>query len=383
VLAAAGLLMLACAEGFSGLPATCLRTSSRGAAMDRACGHGAALLGSVPAGRAMARPGSGVSMALGRKSTAKEVVDHFKANLKGKTAIVTGGNSGIGLETVKALASAGCRVIIASRNVQAAEKAVEEDIKASGGRRIAGGYNVPNPDIKVLPLDLADLASINTFAKEVSSEQRIDFLVLNAGIMNTPLGYTKQGFEQQIGVNHFGHFHLTSLLLDKMKKQEEPSRIVVLASMAHQTGMIDYEDMHYRQRRYSQWGAYSQSKLANVLFAKGLAERLEGSNVTPVSLHPGVIRTPLWRSTAGLISRLVVPLIANKDIQQGAATTVYACLAQEGIRAGMYLDNCKEKRPFPQALDPAGPTALWEASEEQLARALSKMGEPELAGRSQ
>lgn len=317
-------------------------------------------------------------MSLGKKSTAKDVIDHFKPNLRGKVAVVTGGNSGIGLETVKALTSAGCRVILASRSVEAANNAIEEEIKASGGRKISGGYSVAQPDIKVLPLDLADLVSINQFAKEVSREERIDYLVLNAGIMNTPKGYTKQGFEQQIGVNHFGHFHLTSLLLDKMKKQDDPSRIVVVASTAHGMGKMDFKDMHYRQRKYSAWGAYGQSKLANILFAKGLAERLRGSQVTAVSLHPGVIKTPLWRSSGGLLQKLVLPLIADKTVQQGASTTVYACLAQEGIKGGMYLDDCQEKKPRPQALDQASIDTLWQTTEQQLAEALGKLNLQEL-----
>lgn len=362
-----GFLLLACADSYL-LPGNPL-LSTVGGAWRTGVAH------TYSQGlRAMSRPASGVVMSLGKKSTAKDVVDHFKVDLRGKVAVVTGGNSGIGLETVKALTSAGCRVILASRSVQPAEQAIDEEIKATGGRKVTGGYAVMNPDIKVLPLDLADLASVNEFAKEVSKEQRIDFLVLNAGIMNTPQGYTKQGFEQQIGVNHFGHFHLTALLLDKMKRQEHPSRIVSVASTAHTMGTIDYDDMHYKTRKYSKWGAYAQSKLANILFAKGLADRLQGTQVTAVSLHPGVIRTPLWRSTPGLLTNLLLPFMADKDIQQGAATTLYACLAQEGIRGGMYLDNCKEKRPFPQAMDPKAPDALWEATEEQLAAVLGNMG---------
>jgi NAD(P)-dependent dehydrogenase (short-subunit alcohol dehydrogenase family) len=164
------------------------------------------------------------TMALGKRSTAKDVIDAFSPNLKGKTAVVTGGNSGIGTETVKALASAGCRVILCSRNVQAGEEAAEVQIKASQGREIKDGYSVPDADIKVLPLDLADLASVELLAKELESEESIDFLVLNAGVMIGPKGYTKDGFERQIGTNHFGHFYLTELLLPRMKQQETTSR---------------------------------------------------------------------------------------------------------------------------------------------------------------
>lgn len=164
------------------------------------------------------------TMTLGKRSTAKEVIDTFSPDLKGKTAVVTGGNSGIGTETVKALASAGCRVILCSRSVEAGEEAAEVQIKAAQGREIKDGYSVPDADIKVLPLDLADLSSVEQLAKELESEKSIDYLVLNAGVMIGPKGYTKDGFERQIGTNHFGHFYLTDLLLPRMKLQETPSR---------------------------------------------------------------------------------------------------------------------------------------------------------------
>eukprot|EP00284_Hemiselmis_tepida_P014921 CAMPEP_0174920996 /NCGR_PEP_ID=MMETSP1355-20121228/4841_1 /TAXON_ID=464990 /ORGANISM="Hemiselmis tepida, Strain CCMP443" /LENGTH=345 /DNA_ID=CAMNT_0016166427 /DNA_START=44 /DNA_END=1077 /DNA_ORIENTATION=- len=292
------------------------------------------------------------TMALGKKSTAKDVIDAFNPDLKGKVAVVTGGNSGIGIETVKALASAGARVVLCSRSVEAGEKAVKDYVKASEGREIQGGYSVPSADVRVLPLDLADLASVDELVKQLEGEDRIDYLVLNAGVMAGPKGATKQGFERQIGTNHFGHFHLTQKLLPRLKAQQDPSRIVLVASTAHQTGKLDLSDLNYQKgRTYTPWGAYGQSKLANILHAKGLQDRLKGTKVTATCLHPGVIATPLWRDTTSILSKFIVPLfIRDKSPQQGAATTVFACLADAAEVGGQYLDDCKVATPKKNAL---------------------------------
>lgn len=134
------------------------------------------------------------------------------------------------------------------------------------------------------------MSSIKAFAEDILlTESRLDFLVLNAGIMALPhLEYTESGFERQIGVNHFGHFYLTTLLLDKMiATKHTAGRVVVLASMAHMLGKMNFKDLHFKKRSYGAWKAYGQAKLANILFAKGLADRLEGTNITAISLHPG------------------------------------------------------------------------------------------------
>eukprot|EP00906_Rhabdomonas_costata_P011571 RCo016495 len=260
---------------------------------------------------------------LGKKSTAKEVIDFFASDLTGKTAVVTGGNSGIGLETVKALAYAGARVLLCCRNVEAGRRAIEEGIRAEG----ASGYAVPEAQVVVKQLDLADLRQVRTFAEDVlATEPRVDFLVLNAGVMSGPLSYTAQGFENHIGTNHFGHFYLTQLLLPKMKAQAHPSRIAVVSSMMHQIGSLYLDDLHFKTRRYFPWLAYCHSKLANLLFVKELADRCEGTGVRAFSLHPGVIMTGIQRNMFS-ISRLAISFFSDKTVAQGASTTVFACVA--------------------------------------------------------
>lgn len=300
--------------------------------------------------------------ALGKRSTAADVIATIKPDLSGKVAIVTGGNSGIGVETVKALASAKCKVIMACRNV-AAGKAAREDMY----RRY---------DIDVEELDLNDLASVKAFANRVNA---VDLLVLNAGIMAmNQKELTVDGFEKQIGVNHFGHAYLTRLLRPKLEARgtlETPSRIVVVASVAHTFADEEWtpQDLDFKQVKYSPWGAYGNSKLANILFAKALAKRLP-ETVTAVSLHPGVIRTPLWRNLGRVGGFLVSRFLADKSIPQGAATTVWAAVAPS-VPCGEYLDDCAvASKRSDQAKDDTLADALWDVTESRLDAAVAKRG---------
>ena len=207
-----------------------------------------------------------------------------KAMLDGKTVIITGGNTGIGKETAIDLAKRNARIIVACRSQEKGKKA-EVDI-----RRESGSNNV-----HFRQLDLASFESIRKFAKEVLSEEsRIDILINNAGVMYRPFGKTEDGFETQFGVNHLGHFLLTNLLLDKIKKAPE-GRIIVVSSMGHAlTSKLDLDTIN-SEEHYSLYDAYHKSKLANVLFTKALAKRLTGTNVTANSLHPGAVDTELSR----------------------------------------------------------------------------------------
>jgi len=322
---------------------------------------------------------------LGRQSTAKEVVDRYAPGrqLSGCVAVVTGGNSGIGLETVKVLSSAGCRVILASRSLEAGQRAVEEEIRKEG----IGGYAVPDADVEVKAVDLADLGSVIAFAQEIRSlVDRIDFLVLNAGVMALPnLERTRDGFEMQIGVNHFGHALLTRQLLPIMEAQATPSRIVTLSSVAHQMAEeFDVANLHFEgeaSNKYSPWSAYGSSKLANALFAQALSKRLPADGkITSVSVHPGVIRTNLWRSTPAnnaIGGWLLDIVLADKTIPQGAATTLWACLSRQAARAnfrGAFLADCGRGTLSSKGQDDDLAESLWKETEQQLDNALENRG---------
>ncbi len=191
-----------------------------------------------------------------------------------------------------------------SRSVASAEQTIQEEIVHPG----EGGYTVDPVNIIVKELDLGSLPSIKRFADDfLATESRLDLLILNAGIMALPKREeTDAGFEKQIGVNHFGHAYLTSLLEDRLLQDKKSfSRVVVLSSTAHDMGTIRIEDLHFNKgRKYDGWKAYGQSKLANLLFAKALADKFAAKkmNATALSVHPGVIKTKLWRSTK--LSRL-------------------------------------------------------------------------------
>ena len=210
-------------------------------------------------------------------------VCYSKAVLNGKTAIITGANTGIGLETAVDFAKRNSRVILACRNKEKGETAVVEVKKRSG-----------NENVVFVQLDLSSLESVRAFSSKVlASEPRIDILVNNAGVMACPYAKTDDGFETQFGVNHLAPFLLTHLLLDRIR--EAPSaRIVNLSSLAYYNGKINFDDLNSEQS-YSAYAAYNQSKLANILFTRSLAQRLEGTKVTVNALHPGMVRTELSR----------------------------------------------------------------------------------------
>ena len=326
-------------------------------------------------------------VSLGSRSTALEVVQLFAngpANgfLNGKVAVITGGNSGIGLETCKALSSAGCRVIMGTRSVDAGQKAVQNEIQKLG----IGKYVVKDvSNIAVKELNLESLASIRKFADEVREESSIDYLVLNAGVMAIAnCEYTENDWEKQIGVNHYGHFYLTSLLKDKMAAQDHPSRIVVVSSTAHTQGSVDINDVHFKNgRKYSPWGAYGQSKMANILFANSLADELKDTEVQAFSLHPGVIATSLWRNTNVVMKGVVSLFASDKSIPQGASTTVFACLdpgLDKKAFSGAYLKDCAIASPNEAAQDTdyTRRVELWKYTEDQIKEALAKEEQPPL-----
>ncbi|XP_076827964.1 retinol dehydrogenase 12, like isoform X2 [Brachyhypopomus gauderio] len=241
-----------------------------------------------------------------------------EANLDGKTVVITGANTGIGKETAIDLAKRGARVIMGCRNVEKGDAAVKEVIKVSG-----------NQDVICKKLDLADSSSIKEFAQAINSEEKhVNILINNAGVMVCPYEKTADGFEMQIGVNHMGHFLLTFLLIDQLKRSA-PARIINVSSMAHKWGTINLDDIN-SEKSYDKSKAYSQSKLANVLFTRSLAKKLQGSGVSVYALHPGVVQTELWRHLSRVqqaVMWMAKPF--TKTSVQGAQTTIYCAVAPE------------------------------------------------------
>lgn len=308
----------------------------------------------------------------GAKTTAKEVVAGI--DLSGKSAIVTGGGSGIGIETARALAGAGAAVTLAVRDVEAAEK-VAQDIRATES----------TDEVHVAALDLTDLGSIDDFVSDWDGP--LEILVNNAGVMNTPEERTTYGWELQFATNHMGHFALTTGLRDDLVAAKG-ARVVSVSSSAHLSSPVDFEDLMFETREYDPRKAYGQAKTANVLFAVELTNRWSSTGVFANALMPGGIWTRLQRHwseerVANLKAREArgdAP-ISMKTPEQGASTTVLlaASPALEGI-GGRYFEDCQEAEVVAAetessdgvrdyALDPESARRLWEVSEELLAEA--------------
>ncbi|KAL4612854.1 retinol dehydrogenase 13 [Arapaima gigas] len=282
-----------------------------------------------------------------------------KAKIKGKTVVITGANTGLGQETAWELARRGGRIIMGCRDMQKCEAAAMEIRKETLNHHVYAHH-----------IDLASMKSIREFANRINQEEdRVDILINNAGVMRCPNWKTEDGFDMQFGVNHLGHFLLTNLLLDKLKSSA-PSRIINLSSLAHTVGEIDFSDLNWEEKKFDTKQAYCQSKLANVLFTRELARRLQGKLcITANALHPGVVATDLGRHTgmhqSQFSSTILGPLfyLLVKTPKQGAQPSVYLAVAKEleGV-TGLYFDVFKEKEPAPQALDDKVAQTLWEAS---------------------
>ena len=283
----------------------------------------------------------------------------------GRVALVTGANSGLGLVTARELARAGARVVMACRNEEKGREAVR-----------AVEVRAPGAEVELESLDLASLDSVRGLAERVRERHpAIDLLVNNAGVMAPPRGETADGFELQLGTNHLGHFALTGLLLDTLEGRED-ARVVTLTSNAHKGGRIAFDNLR-GERRYFRWSAYSQSKLANLMFALELDRRLRaaGSGIKSLAAHPGWSATKL--QSAGppkLDALLMVPVnrfYAQSD-EMGALPTLYAATVP-GLEGGTYIgpDGAGEMRGYPRPVSPSRTARdeeqarrLWEVSEE-------------------
>lgn len=282
----------------------------------------------------------------------------------GRLAVVTGANSGLGRSTAWDLARAGATVIVACRNTSKGEEAAAR-IK----------QDVPDADLRIEQLDLADLDSVRAFADGLS-EDRLDLLINNAGVMAPPRQLTKDGFESQFGTNHLGHFALTGRLMPKLLAAPEP-RVVTLSSGAHRIGRINFDDLQ-GERRYIAWLAYGQSKLANLMFALELQRRATeaGTELKSMAAHPGYSATNLPFAGPGHWYERVGGAIGNFVIAQsskmGALPTLYAATVPD-LPGGTFVgpDGFMEQRGYPKVVTGAGKAydegaqrRLWEVSEE-------------------
>lgn len=286
-------------------------------------------------------------------------------DLSGRHAVVTGANTGIGWETARVLALRGASVTLACRDAARADAARERILERHPG--------VAADALQVRPLDLASLDSVRSFAEDfLSSGLPIHLLVNNAGVMLNDYRETADGFELHLGVNHLGHFLLTTLLQERIR-ESAPARVVVVSSDAHQFATLTskLEDLNWDERPYRGMRAYGDSKLMNILFANELDRRMRNDGVSVNSLHPGIVATELGRDQRWymkLVGLLALPVV--KPPERGAATTVYLATRPEASSEGHapgggYYSNCSlAKRVHRLAGDEKVASLLWDWSEE-------------------
>jgi len=294
------------------------------------------------------------------KWTADQIPDQ-----RGRTAVVTGANSGLGLVAAKELARHGAAVVLACRDAAKADAAAQE-IRAA----------VPGADVSVEPLDLASLDSVRAFAQRFrDAHGRLDLLLNNAGVMAPPRRTTADGFELQLGTNHLGHFALTGLLLDRLLATPG-ARVVTLSSGAHRIGRLAFDDLQ-GERSYNRWRWYGQSKLANLMFALELDRRLRaaGAELLSVAAHPGYAATNLQSAAAPTLDRLVMKLgnaLVAQSAEMGALPELFAA-TDPSVRGGDFIgpDGIGEQRGHPKVVhgnrasaDTAAAARLWEVSEQ-------------------
>ncbi|MDJ0979274.1 MAG: SDR family NAD(P)-dependent oxidoreductase [Erythrobacter sp.] len=310
--------------------------------------------------------------ALGKHSTTDDVLQGV--DLSGKTVFITGANSGLGLESARAMAAKGARVIMAGRDPE------KLDAAFSGITSL-----IPKARLETILVDLASLESVRTCAAQAQERlEKIDVLVNNAAVMACPLNHTADGFEMQFGTNHLGHFALTNGLMPLVLEgvgSPGSGRIVNLSSRGHFMSDVDLDDPNFERRDYNEWISYGQAKTANALFSVGLERRFADRGVHAIAVHPGGIQTNLGRHLSeeqeqALIDRVTTsdPDYEWKTIPQGAATQVWAATATElEGRGGIYCEDCRvaevddesrAKGVRSYALDPARADALWTLSEE-------------------
>ena len=282
-----------------------------------------------------------IDTGIGRNPDAAEVMENI--DLSGKTALVTGGYSGIGIETVRALTNAGATVLAPSRDIDRAIKALDGIIPAE----------------QIGFMDLSDLPTVARYGKDLSSTYPvIDLAIFNAGVMACPLHHTQQGLEWQLGVNHVGHFALLQQIINPLRAASG-ARLITLSSIAHRMSAVDFADMNYDERPYDKWQAYGQAKSAQSLMAVELDRRERDNGIRSFAVHPGGIFTPLqrhldnaemaefgWTDTDGNPSAVAEKLF--KSPSQGCATSLWAAtVASLNGMGGVYCEDCNIARVVP------------------------------------
>ncbi|WP_298307197.1 oxidoreductase [uncultured Erythrobacter sp.] len=313
----------------------------------------------------MPSPQTPIDSPFGYRSTARDVVDNI--DLTSKTVLVTGGYSGIGTETVRALAGAGANVIVGARRPDQAKEVLAE---------VEGATTV-------LPMDLSEPASIDAFAKTVNEQvDALDILINNAAIMASPLARDARGYEMQFATNHLGHFQLTARLWPLLKAAGK-ARVVCLSSIGHRLNGLDLDDLNWESREYEKWPAYGAAKSANALFALQLDKLGEPDGIRAFAVHPGGIATPLQRhltmdeqKAMGWYDDEGNTHETFKSTEEGASTTVWCAVSPllEGV-GGVYCEDCNiaeavgdephlASGAYPHVRDEGTAEALWHKSEE-------------------
>lgn len=317
-----------------------------------------------PPGDSLPAPGPERSLVDPRRSGVYARAGMAKVDMSGKTVLITGGNSGIGKQTALALARMGARVVFTSRNLRKGDVARAELREAANTKQI-----------DCMELDLASLREVEIFVQRFTAKyERLDVLILNAGLVLDHRTTTADGFETTFAVNHLAHFHLTQLLRERLEASA-PARVVVVSSDAHKAASegLDFDDL-MAERSYKPFKVYARSKLANILFADELGRRLEGTGVTANSLHPGAVRTGLGADgdVQGLFGRIIWGMIRPFMIspERGAQTSVYLATAPElEGKSGGYYAKCKVAKRSAAAQDAAAAERLWQVSEALVAKA--------------
>lgn len=285
---------------------------------------------------------------------------------KGKIAIVTGANDGVGYETSLGLLSKGAKLIMACRNPKKAKNAMA---------KLKNAY--PNTAIEFIPLDLSKLSSVKLFAEQYKQKfDKLDILVNNAGIMVPPFSKTEDGFESQMGVNYFAHFLLTGLLMNELKAAEK-ARVISLSSIAHKRGKIDFKNLN-AEKKYDKSAAYSQSKLACLMFAYELDRKLReaGSEVLSLASHPGVSATNLFNNMPSLATKIIMPLSKPLlNTPKNAALPSLMAALDASVKSGDYFGPSgflemsgkpTKAASKPQSHNLETAKKLWNVSEELL-----------------